>query len=1013
MKSASQLVAIFCLLASAPLFAQQNRIAGSIDNSRFVALDSSVRPLAIAEHGDEGAVDPSLHLPWMTLWFRRTPAQEDALARLLAAQQDSTSPKYRQWLTSDEYARQFGLSQADIDSIAAWLTSQGFHLEYTANDRDFIAFSGTAAQVRAAFHTEIHRYTIRGESHYVNSTPPSVPVALSPVVLSLQGLTDFRPRPRLLPGKPAAQLHPHENDGDGVESLAPDDIAAIYNIAPLYDHGIDGSGQSIVVLGGSNVNLDDIRAFRTHYNLPGADPRIIECCGADPGETLDSFEQEADLDLEWTSAVARKAGIIFVYAQDPINTITWAIDQHLAPVISESFGACETYISSLGVSAQTLRSLAQTANAKGVTWLSASGDAGAADCDGDSAQAFYGIAVDFPASIPEVTGVGGTELNEGPGTWWRPDNGSSFGSALGYISETAWNETAFFNELSASGGGASVIFGKPAWQTGFGVPADGRRDVPDVSLTASTAHDAYNVFTIDPSTDQHLQTTVGGTSVPAQVFAGIVALLNQSETKSGKPTVGNINPSLYALAAEPGIFHDVSTGDNIVPCASGTPNCTTGSYGFSASPGYDKVTGLGSPDVYALVSCWDDASDRPSTTLERRRKACQPAVRTAVAVTASPNLIFTNGWTDITANVSRARGAGSATGAVTFTSGSTVLGTAAIAGGVASLNLDGSLLSAGNNTITAAYSGDTRFDRSSASTTVTVSTPADAVTFTASPNPIVSSTGVGMTTLTWNAPGYTQLAIDVGSSTGSPLGGPLASTGSVQTGASVTDGLQFFLVDLTTHAPIASVTVHVAAPTLKPVLTSITPPAAETGSDGFTLAATGSNFASSSVVTWGGQKLATRLENSSSLFATVPTALLAGAGAIQVQVITNGQASAALPFNLSDQPWLVNSMMTESASTAGCQVPTPTTTFLTTDSGATVWFYVSGAVAGDFAEAQWSEGGGAVSRDVYWGPLYAGGSWCFADTLPTNSRAGDWKVVVSWNFETFFSLPFTISTPSN
>jgi subtilase family serine protease len=411
-----------------------NRIESAARSTikRFLVLDSTVRPLALAEHGDEGLVEPSLQLPWMTLWFKRTPAQEDALARLLAEQQNNSSEKYHKWLTPEEYAKEFGLSPGDIERVAAWLEGQGFRVEYRANDRDFISFSGTADQVRDTFQTEIHRYTIRGESHYINATSPSVPEALSDVVLSLQGLTDVHLQPRVMRGKPAVTLHPNEDNGDGTESLAPDDIATIYNITPLYQQGISGAGQSIAVLGGSGINLDDIRAFRSHYNLKGADPQIIECCGTDPGETMDEAELEADLDVEWSSAVARSANIIFVYAPNPIDTVQYVVDHNVAPVFSESFGVCEAGAVAMGLSFDTYRSLAQAANAKGMTWLDASGDSGAADCDSsNNSAASMGLAVEFPASIPEVTGVGGTEFNEGIGTFWSGTNGPDLGSSSG------------------------------------------------------------------------------------------------------------------------------------------------------------------------------------------------------------------------------------------------------------------------------------------------------------------------------------------------------------------------------------------------------------------------------------------------------------------------------------------------------------------------------------------------------------------------------------------------------
>jgi hypothetical protein len=1022
-KSAWALVGIFFLLLATPLFGQQDRIGSAIDNKRLVVLDITVRPLALAEHGDEGPVEASLKLPWMTLWFKRTQAQEDALARLLAEQQDSSSEIYHKWLTSEEYAKEFGLSPGDIERVAAWLENQGFTVEYRASDRDFISFSGTTDQVRNTFHTEIHRYTIRGESHYVNATPPSVPEALADVVLSLQGLTDVHLQPRIIRGKLAVTLRPNESNGDGTESLAPDDIATIYNIAPLYQQGINGAGQSIAVLSGSGIDLDDIRAFRSHYSLPGFDPQIIECCGADPGETVDDAELEADLDVEWTSAVARGARIILVYAQNPIDTVQYAVDHNVAPVISESFGICEAGALAMGLSFDTYRSLAQTASAKGMTWLDASGDSGAADCDsGNNSEASLGLAVEFPASIPEVTGVGGTEFNEGIGKYWSGTNGPDLGSALGYISEMAWNDTTQVGHLSASGGGPSSVFSKPSWQVGASVPADGMRDVPDVSLTASPIHDPYNVFTIAPSTGRDVQTVVGGTSASEPVFAGIVALLNQSLAQAGKGTAGNINPELYTLARTLGVFHDITTGNNTVPCSTGTPNCASGSYGYMAGPGYDLVTGLGSVDVYDMVTCWSSPSDHarfhPSGSGQDPR-SCHSAIRTTTIAAASPDLIFTNGWTKIEAVVSPPNGRGMSipapTGTVTFSAGSTALGTIALASGVASLQVVGSQLPTGVDTINADYSGDATSYPSSGSIAVKVNAPISGVTFTANPNPIVSATGMGITTLSWNAPGHSQLMITAGSSTGTPLTGTVAATGSSQTGNSVTDGLQFFLVDLTSHSAIASVTLHVVLPTLPPVLTSISPQGAEAGSDSLTLQATGSNFTASSVVMLDGAKLATEFQNSGSLLATVPATDLGGVATIHVWVVTDGQVSAQLPFTVGSTPWLVNPMTTEAA-TNSCRVPVPTGTFQYADSGATVWFAVDGAIAGDVAGVQWYNSAGDLVASSTWGPLSSGGSPCFSNTYSFSGRCWapegtqEWKVVVTWNGKQFFTLPFSIFT---
>jgi subtilase family serine protease len=252
--------------------------------------------------------------------------------------------------------------------------------------------------------------------------------------------------------------------------------------------------------------------------------------------------------------------------------------------------------------AQAMRGWAQQANAQGITWFAASGDNGAADCD-DSQNP--GLAVDLPAGIPEVTGVGGTEFSEGNGTYWSISNSSTGESALSYIPEIVWNDAqgACQGYPSASGGGASTFFSKPSWQTGLGVPADGARDVPDIAINASCSHDAYVVYSAG-STQYY-----GGTSFGGPIFSGLTALINQYAVSSGAqstPGQGNFNVRLYALAASaPNTFHDVITGNNIVtvPC-SGPGACTNRPVGYTAHVGYDQTTGWGSIDAKLLVTRW-------------------------------------------------------------------------------------------------------------------------------------------------------------------------------------------------------------------------------------------------------------------------------------------------------------------------------------------------------------------------------------------------------------------------
>ncbi len=584
-------LALFPLLVSA----QQDRIA-RIDKSQTVVLTGHVNP-AGRRGSDRGRVAPSFPLPHVTLHLKSSAAQQTSLQQLVAEQQDPSSANYHKWLTPEQYASQFGASPADIARITAWLESQGFTVENVARSRTWVTFSGTAEQAQNAFHTEIHSYDVTGAAYYSNAGDPSIPSALAGIVGSLRGLNNFGLKPRLKKSGPENTL------GGGRHQIVPDDFATIYNVMPLYEAGITGTGQKIAVVGQTAINLSDIRNFRSRFNLPAPNLEQVLVPGhSDPGIRSGDLD-EASLDIEWAGAVARNATIVYVYSKDVITSLHYAIDQNLAPVLSMSYGGCEQ--ADL-VDLPTLRTAALQANAQGITWLAAAGDAGAADCeDLDATVAQNGLAVDAPGSIPEVTAMGGSEFLEGGGSYWNSTNNPNSASAMSYIPEKVWNDTAGDGSLSAGGGGTSVYFPKPVWQTGTGVPNESFRHVPDMSLSSSASHDGYFVYTGGSSA------YYGGTSVAAPSMAGVVALLNQYLVSSGfqsQPGLGNINPNLYRLAlTTPGVFHPIITGDNMVPCASGSPGCTTGSYGFKAASGYNRATGLGSPDATNLIHQWTTA----------------------------------------------------------------------------------------------------------------------------------------------------------------------------------------------------------------------------------------------------------------------------------------------------------------------------------------------------------------------------------------------------------------------
>ena len=611
------LVAASALAAGPP-----SRLQAEIQNRETFRLTGNVHK-QIASAEDQGEVAESLALPRITMHFKMTAAQQADLDRLLESQQDPSSPQFHQWLTPEEYADRFGLSAADLSRITGWLERMGFSNVQGARSRTFVTMSGVAAVVRYAFQTPIHHYVVNGIKHYANATDPALPVELEGMVAGIRGLSDFRPRPHARP-------KPRYTSPGGNQFIAPGDFATIYNVQALYNGGTNGAGESIVVVGQTGqtgqldfsttppspawVQVSDMEAFETASGLPIKDPTIISN-GFNP-QASSGDEQESALDLEWAGAVARGATIIYVNSSDAFSSVQYAIDNNVGPILSVTYGLCED-ASKGGLplsQVNSMNALFQQANAQGITVVAAAGDLGAADCESANfpTVATEGLAVDFPASSPYVTGMGGTEFNEGAGntaTYWSPTNGTNSGSALSYIPEIVWNDTSNPENtgvLSATGGGVSVIFAKPTWQQGTGVPSDGSRDVPDISLDASNYHDGYLICDGGWCTDgyrnsQLLHDIIGGTSAGAPTFAGIVALIDQ-KTHSRQ---GNVNPTLYALArSSPSAFHDITAGNNIVPCQFGTPNCATGSFGYSAGPGYDLTTGIGTVNAYNLVNAW-------------------------------------------------------------------------------------------------------------------------------------------------------------------------------------------------------------------------------------------------------------------------------------------------------------------------------------------------------------------------------------------------------------------------
>jgi hypothetical protein len=585
-----------------------------VDETNLVQLRGNVHPLARAEF-DQGVVADSQPMNRMLLLLQRSPEQQAALSSLMEEQLTKSSPNFHKWLTPEEFGKQFGPADADIQAVTAWLGSHGFQGIKVGKGRTVIEFSGNVGQARNAFHTEIHRFNARGEEHVANVSDPGIPAALTPVVRGVVGLHNFRPKPFLHSAgtfrrnaktgevKPAFTY----SDVNGTfYAVGPADFAKIYNI-PL---AATGAGQSIAIVGQSNINLQDVADFRSVFGLPPNVPQVI-LNGPDPG-LVSGDETESDLDVEWAGAVAPQANIIFVTSESTITDGTagvdasalYIVDNNVAPILSESYGSCEA---SLGTTGNAFyNSLWQQAAAEGITVVISAGDNGSAGCDrGTGTAATQGLAVSGFASTPFNVAMGGTDFDDANNqpTYWNTTNTSGTqASAKGYIPETTWNDSCARTatagnvsglcttvnsngiDLFAGSGGpsncatqtltgaCSTGYPKPTWQQGGITPNDGARDIPDVSLFSSdggptsaptksfyivcesdqdiSGDTGCNLTNFTTTAPFHDFQAVGGTSAATPTFAGIVALVNQKFVTPQNPTPrqGNVNYVLYALA---------------------------------------------------------------------------------------------------------------------------------------------------------------------------------------------------------------------------------------------------------------------------------------------------------------------------------------------------------------------------------------------------------------------------------------------------------------------------------
>jgi hypothetical protein len=604
---------------------------------------------------DRGAVPAALELTQLRLSLKRSPERQQAFDAYLREQRDPASPNYQRWLTPSEIGERFGATQADVDAVSAWLRGQGLRVDSVANSRMRIQFSGSAAAVGAAFGTQLRYYQAAGAAkRMAPADEPRIPAALAGSIDAVLDLSPARFEPQFRLGArnasaDAAQPALSLCDGGACDHyVTPGDFSKIYNLPG----NLDGSGQSIAILGRARVYDTDIQSFGLRTGVTMKTPTVIvppdgvdpgpaaTTCSTtgtpscdDPSETVKD-QSEATLDVTRAGSVAPGADIKLIVSGhrgdvDGINyVIDYAIDHEPLPakIISISFGSCEAGNSQ--ATANALDQLFAQGAMQGQSIFVSSGDAGAADC----ADYFTAPAADLSRSTNilcssgHVTCVGGTSFGLGTDQHWSSTNGPGYVSASGYIPEGAWNEPHDADgnlQAAPPGGGVSTYIAKPAWQNAPGVPGSAGRYVPDVSFGASSKNGYFGCMAASqgscvPGADNRFGFLIwGGTSASAPSMAGIAAMLNQGRGAAQ----GNLNPTLYALGSNAGngIFHDVTVqSSGVSGCSVGTASLCNNSLpspsglsgglqGYAVGPGYDLATGLGSLDASRLIAQWGSA----------------------------------------------------------------------------------------------------------------------------------------------------------------------------------------------------------------------------------------------------------------------------------------------------------------------------------------------------------------------------------------------------------------------
>lgn len=523
------------LAAPLPIFALALPAAdaSTAPAGRVALAGEAVTSLGHATHTGSVAAGQKLGLE-----VSLTPRNKAKLDAFVKAVSDPHSSSYKHYLTVAQYAAEYGATNAQIAQVTAYLKAEGLSVGQVTANHLTLPVSGTAAQVEKAFDVNLGTYTAAGKSFYANTAAPSLPADIASVVNGVAGLSNQALH--------TGSLHSEAATSHAGTTLTPTLAREGYNLTTDISSGYKGTGVTIGLAEFSAYSASDVSKYNSNYSLGATAASVVK---VDGGTTDTSGEDEDELDIEVDYALApgatikvyeapnSDAGEVALYAAFASNDV---------PVVSSSWGEPEQDETNLSSDDADFEEMA----AQGQSVYAASGDSGADD-NGSS------LSVDYPASDPYVSGVGGTNLTVTSGAW---------------TSETGWSD---------SGGGKSVEFSTPSYQSS--VNTTGHREVPDVSAAGGNNSPWY----IDADGTYE---DVWGTSAAAPNWAAFTADYDTAATDLGGSKFGYANSEIYTVAQSSlykTVFHDVTSGNN---------------GGYSAGTGYDPVTGWGSYNGGAFIS---------------------------------------------------------------------------------------------------------------------------------------------------------------------------------------------------------------------------------------------------------------------------------------------------------------------------------------------------------------------------------------------------------------------------